>query len=62
LTFAGILMFGKFESIVDPYCCPSYFPDYREYLSTDPKDRWTDRIYPDGTWDAINLTSCYRYL
>ena len=58
LTLAGLLMFGKTESITDPYCCPSYFPDYREYLSFDPKDRWTDRIYPDGIWEA-NLFQFY---
>ena len=28
-TLAGILMFGKTESITDPECAPNYFPDYR---------------------------------
>ncbi len=58
-TLAGLLMFGKTASIQDPECAPNYFPDYREYLSTDPNDRWTDRIYPDGTWEA-NLFQFYR--
>ena len=58
LTLAGLLMFGKFDSIKDVCGCPSYFPDYREYLSADPNDRWTDRIYPDGTWEA-NLFQFY---
>ena len=58
LTLAGLLMFGKFDSIVDVYGCPYYFPDYREYLSADPNDRWTDRICPDGTWEA-NLFQFY---
>ena len=58
LTLAGLLMFGKYDSIVDPGCCPSYFPDYREYFSTDMQDRWTSRIYPDGTWEA-NLFQFY---
>ena len=31
-----MLMFGKISSIIDPYCCPAYFPDYREYLSNNP--------------------------
>lgn len=58
LTFAGMLMFGKISSIIDPYCCPAYFPDYREYLSNNPQDRWTDRICPNGTWEA-NLFQFY---
>lgn len=51
-TVAGMLMFGKTNSITDPECCPYFFPDYRERLSDDPKIRWTNRIYPDGTWEA----------
>ncbi|MEG1701017.1 MAG: putative DNA binding domain-containing protein, partial [Alistipes sp.] len=58
LTLSGLLMFGKYDSIKDPDCCPAYFPDYREYFSTNPEDRWTDRIYPDGTWEA-NLFQFY---
>lgn len=58
-TLAGILMFGKTESITDPECAPNYFPDFREELSSDSKIRWTDRIYPDGTWEA-NLFQFYR--
>lgn len=52
-------MFGKSASITDPECAPNYFPDFREELSSDPKIRWTDRIYPDGTWEA-NLFQFYR--
>lgn len=51
-TVAGVLMFGKTNSITDTECCPYFFPDYRERLSDDPKIRWTNRIYPDGTWEA----------
>ena len=51
-TVAGMLMFGKTNSITDPECCQEFFPDYREHLSDDPQMRWTNRIYPDGTWDA----------
>ena len=58
LTLAGLLMFGKTDSITDAYGCPQYFPDYREYFSSNPDDRWTDRIFPDGTWDA-NLFKFY---
>ena len=45
-------MFGKTNSITDPECCQEFFPDYREHLSEDPQMRWTNRIYPDGTWEA----------
>ena len=45
-------MFGKTESITDQACTPWYFVDYQEKLSDDPQQRWTDRIYPDGTWEA----------
>ena len=59
LTLAGLLMFGKVSSIQDVDCCPAYFPDYREYMSQDPNDRWTNRIYPDGRWEC-NLFQFYR--
>ena len=58
-TVAGMLMFGKSLSITDEECCPHFFPDYREILSTDPQIRWTDRILPDGNWEA-NLFQFYR--
>ena len=58
LTIAGLLMFGKIDSITDQYCCPNYFPDYREYFSNDPHARWTNRVYADGTWEA-NLFQFY---
>ncbi|HAO09154.1 MAG TPA: AAA family ATPase [Chryseobacterium sp.] len=58
LTLAGVLMFGKESSIIDPECAPNFFPDFREVLSADPEIRWTDRIYPDGTWEA-NLFQFY---
>lgn len=51
-TRAGILMFGKTESITDQACTPWFFVDYQEKMSNDPHQRWTDRIYPDGTWEA----------
>lgn len=59
LTLAGMLMFGKVSSITDVDCCPAYFPDYREYMSLDPNDRWTNRICPDGRWEC-NLFQFYR--
>lgn len=57
-TVAGILMFGKTESITDPACCPDFFPDYQEILESDGV-RWNNRICPDGTWVA-NLFQFYR--
>ena len=56
LTLAGLLMFGKDHAICDPDAAPRYFVDYREKL--DPDTRWSDRIYPDGTWEA-NLLQFY---
>jgi DNA-binding MarR family transcriptional regulator len=50
-------MFGRSEAIRDPSAAPEFFPDYREKL--DPALRWTNRIYPDGTWEA-NLFQFYQ--
>jgi ATP-dependent DNA helicase RecG len=52
LTVAGLLMFGKDNAIRDPSAVPQYHIDYRERLSSDPQVRWTDRVWPDGTWTA----------
>lgn len=58
-TVAGILMFGKSESITDVECTPNFFPDYREHLTEDEDVRWTNRICADGTWEA-NLFNFYQ--
>lgn len=58
-TVAGMLMFGKTESINDQECLPHYSVDYREHMTDDPNVRWTDRIYPDGRWSA-NLYEFYN--
>ncbi len=60
-TLAGLLMFGKTEAITDNECCPNFFPDYQEHLSDDPNERWSNRIYPDGTWEC-NLFQFYRLI
>ena len=58
-TLAGILMFGKYESITNPSGDPMYFVDYRERIAAENPDiRWTHRIYPDGMWEA-NLYQYY---
>jgi ATP-dependent DNA helicase RecG len=59
ITFAGLLMFGKDGLIADPAAVPEFHLDYRERLSSDPGVRWTDRIWPDGTWTA-NLFQFYQ--
>ena len=55
-TLAGLLMFGKYDSIIDPECAPNFFPDYREYMNVG--SRWTDRIISDGTRE-MNLFQFY---
>ena len=36
-TLAGLLMFGKYDSITDNACAPDFFPDYQEWID---KDLW----------------------
>jgi hypothetical protein len=40
---------GTYDSIRK--AAPNYFVDFREKLSRDPGVRYTDRYYPDGTWE-----------
>ena len=49
-------MFGKGDSLNQQDALPNFFPEYREHLSD--TIRWTDRIYPDGTWEH-NLLQFY---
>ena len=58
ITLAGLLMFGKEDSIKEQDALPNYFPEFREQLSADKKTRWTNRIYPDGSWEC-NLLQFY---
>ena len=58
-TLAGMLMFGKYESIIDQSCAPKFFPDYKEIPADTTTARWIDRVCPDGTWEA-NLFQFYR--
>jgi len=57
LTIAGLLMFGREETLREAF--PQYQVDYRERMSEDPTIRWTDRLTLDGTW-AGNLFQFYR--
>jgi ATP-dependent DNA helicase RecG len=56
LTVAGMLMFGREETLRETM--PQYSVDFREKLSDDPEIRWTDRLTLDGTWSG-NLFQFY---
>jgi len=56
LTVAGMLMFGREETLRE--ALPQYSVDYREKFSDDPAIRWTDRLTLDGTWPG-NLFQFY---
>lgn len=55
LTRAGLLLLGKYQSIVEAF--PGLILDYREQDETG-ETRWLDRLTFDGTW-AGNLLSFY---
>ncbi|MBB2984750.1 putative DNA binding domain-containing protein [Paraburkholderia sp. SIMBA_009] len=57
LTVAGLLMFGKLNSILD--AVPNYIVDYQERPEARTEARWVDRITTDGTWSG-NLFDFYR--
>lgn len=57
LTLAGLLMFGRFRSILD--AVPNYIVDYQEREGTET--RWIDRITLDGTWSGC-LYDFYRFV
>ncbi|MFC6591710.1 RNA-binding domain-containing protein [Deinococcus lacus] len=54
-TLAGILMFGKWNSILE--AVKDYDVDYRD--RTGDSERWSDRVHPDGRWSG-NLYDFYR--
>lgn len=56
LTVAGLLMFGRDETLREGV--PGYHVDYREQFSNDPAVRWSDRLIADGTWHP-NLFQFY---
>lgn len=59
LTIAGLLMFGKMETIQDPDGIPGFQLDYREKPADTSQVRWTDRLTLDGTW-AGNIFQFYQ--
>ncbi|MCX4333132.1 MAG: putative DNA binding domain-containing protein [Paramuribaculum sp.] len=60
LTVAGLLMFGKWSSIRDVDGMPNYGVDYREYTET--SERWSHRIFSDGSWESNLFQFFYRVL
>lgn len=49
-TVAGIMMFGKTQSVTDQECMPWFFPDYREHLSEKDGDAGSCKtvlLYPE---------------
>lgn len=57
LTVAGLLMFGRWESIQE--ALPNYFVDYQEQTLPNTLERWSDRLVPDGSWSG-NLYDFFR--
>jgi ATP-dependent DNA helicase RecG len=60
-TLAGLLMLGRYEAIITPDAAPTYMVDYRDYRrQLKPGDPWSDRLFPDGTWEANLFQFCQR--
>ena len=57
LTLAGVLMFGRLNSILE--AVPHYVVDYQERAEAKAELRWVDRITTDGSWSG-NLFDFYR--
>lgn len=57
LRIAGLLMFGRAETIRD--VLPHYMVDYQERPQARTERRWVDRLVPDGSWSG-NLYDFFR--
>ena len=60
LTLAGLLMFGRTETIMELH--PNYRLDFYEFDGSEQfntEQRWADRLTVDGTWEA-NLYQFFR--
>jgi ATP-dependent DNA helicase RecG len=58
LTLGGLLMLGKHDAIITAGAAPNYFVDFRDYRERE--DQWSDRLCPDGTWEANLFQFCQR--
>jgi ATP-dependent DNA helicase RecG len=56
-TLAGLLMFGRLESILE--AVSTYIVDYQERPAPKAEARWIDRLTTDGTWSG-NLYDFYQ--
>jgi ATP-dependent DNA helicase RecG len=50
VRLAGLLMFGRYDTIKEQF--PYYMIDYQERPEPKTEARWIDRIIPDGTWSG----------
>jgi ATP-dependent DNA helicase RecG len=50
LRIAGLLMFGRFDTIREVF--PNYMVDYQERPESKTEARWVDRLVPDSTWSG----------
>ncbi len=57
LRIAGLLMFGRAETIREIF--PFYMVDYQERPEAKAERRWVDRVAPDGTWSG-NIYDFFR--
>jgi predicted HTH transcriptional regulator len=57
IRLAGLLMFGRAESIRD--VLPHYMLDYQERPEARMERRWIDRLVPDGSWSG-NVYDFFR--
>lgn len=57
LRVAGLLMFGRYNTIKEVF--PNYMVDFQERPEAKTELRWIDRIIPDGTWSG-NLYDFYQ--
>jgi predicted HTH transcriptional regulator len=60
LTVAGLLMFGKLNSILD--AVQTYIVDYQERPEVRTEARWIDRLTTDGSWSGNLFDFCRRVL
>ena len=50
IRIAGLLMFGRFDTIREVF--PNYMVDFQERPEPKTEARWIDRLVPDSTWSG----------